>query len=1048
MEYPEEEPPELMEYLDEDLPEIEITELISAEETYEYTREQKKGINVLNPTDILLQLTILLQSKQRAKGFLKLHQEILAEEIFNSAIPEVHLQRIDAGNEEEFFNSLTEANKIDNYYTRQQELHKAFLGYETTKESPPTLPPLTTPTTVLLHYQPKAQTILLPEDNLSPTIERYHERTGIPSTSPYFRSLTLADRITEKTVFASIQEPLLEELTDLYTLWKKFMQQSKTIDYQSLQNLQEQLKQLKYKEQDIYLFLEASQSYQATPPQIEETGPLAFYSLQRQIYLSLRPILDQLQSKLKDLYQTYLQSLSPNVATMLEELPAHAYDLFQDLLNNNRTLQDTINLLKLHMLKRQQQSIQQWLQAIHEWDIPALETKVEQNYQRFLQTTTSMQDEPLVRFASINEHIKEVLKAEIVSKSEEEIFLPTTTEEEILLEKEDPNEITLPIFEEPTEITQSLEHLNEGQKELFHITYRMLYNLHKASGLPLDLQRLIANVPPTYRKTKLANIQEQLPSLAPELQSVVSQLDETQITAVIDIPSTRATLQEIQKAFLKDQREQLFYLLAWWILDLHRHVVNRTLHFEIWKGAANCIPVWSPYGYPLEATRKKEGLLPYLQCVIEDLTQLEGTSWHAYYLPNTDLADQLTPFFQTTFAEQVTTLQTEFKTFDKDLPLKNLKAKGLAVKEEIETVVKQREKAKYLQEYMKFLKNLPSVLIQSSIAKRIYSGCCLQLLSEKFASDYDWSAYVKDAYKLKKLFATQKLEKEQRLTRFTGKESIPTEPITKIISNAPYLETPAIPLWTLEAWTPELEKYMPAPITTQNLPTYTEKNLSLFSKSIKNTTLLPFITNANVQVLQHLYRKILQVQHSLMQEIENPTEKTFVSTEFDKLQPLNALLLSSQDYYSEVQELFRKRILQFFISRQICFPAKPEFARSNTLVLLETNLSGSFLNAFLQATFDKVSPWIKEKLFNQSTNFQDYIAKMREQENNAKLQIIDKMNPEERKLYVEAKKLGIFELQEYLEQFKREPEPQGEEYVNLGENNDEMDMDEFYDDEV
>lgn len=1048
MENLEEEPPELMEYLDEELPEIEITELVSAQDIYEYSQDQKKGINVLNPADILLQLTMLLQSKARAKGFLKLHQEILTEESFDPAIPEVHLQRIDAGNEEEFFNSLTEANKIDNYHTRQQELHKAFLGYETTKETPPALTDITTPTTIFLHYQPSTQSTILPEDNLSPTIKKYHPRTGIPPMSPHFLSLRLADRITEKTTFTTPTTPILTELTDLYTLWKKFMQQNITLDQTSFQTLQEQLQQLKYKEEEIYTFLTETKTYQSTLPELEESGGLAFYSLQRQIYLALRPILDQLQVKLKDLYQTYLQSLSANVATLTEELPASAYDLFQELLNNNRSVQDTINLLKLQMLKQQQKYIQAWLQTIHEWDIPALESKVEQNYQRYLQTTTSSQDEPLLRFASINEHIKEVLKGEIIVKTEEEIYLPATKEEEILLEKEDPNEITLPIFEEPTVTTLSLDHLNEGQKELFQITYRMLYNLHKASGLPLDIERLATSVPPTYRKTKLANIQDQLPSLAPELQSVVSQLDETQINAVIDIPSTRATLQEIQKEFLKDQREQLMYLLAWWILDLHHHVLKRTLHFEIWKGAANCIPAWSPYGYPLEATRKKEGLLPYLQCVIEDLTQLEGTSWHTYFTSNLDLAEQLTPIFQTTFAEQVTTMQNEFKSFDKELPLKNLKARGLAVKEDIETIVKQREKAKYLQEYMKFLKNLPSVLIQSSIAKRIYSGCCLQLLSEKFASDYDWAAYVKDAYKLKKLFATQKLEKEPKLTQYKPKQAPLEQVSSPIISNVSYLETPAIPHWTLEAWTPELEKYMPTPISTQNLPTYTEKNLALFTKSIKNTLLAPFVANANVQVLQQLYRKILQVQQALVIEIENPTEHTFIATEFNKLHPLNALLLSSQDYYTEVQELIRKRILQFFISRQICFPAKPEFARNNTLVLLETNLSGSFLNAFLQATYDKVLPWIKEKQFNQTTNFLEYIAKMREQENNAKLQIIDRMDPEERKLYVEAKKLGIFELQEYLQQFKREPEPQGEEYVDLGENNDEMDMDEFYDDEV
>jgi hypothetical protein len=1048
MENPEEEPPLLMEYLDEDLPEIEIRELVSAEEAYEYRQDQKKGINVLNPEDILFQLSLLLQSKQRAKAFLQLHQEILTDEPFSLPVPEVHLQRIDAGNEDAFFQALTEANKIDNYDTRQQELHKAFLGFETTKETPPTFTP-TTPTTVLLHALPTTQTILLPKDNLTPTIQQYHNRIGIPPTSPAFRSLTLLDRMIQTTTFTSPPDPaipVLEELQDLYQIWKAFMQYNQTLTPETFQTLTEQLKVLKQKDKEVYTFLTHLKTYQATPLQLEETGPIAFYSIQRQLFLSLRPILERLQAQLLELYQYYLQSLSPNIDT-LEELPTSAHALLEDLLYNRRSLQDTINQLKLHSLRKQQQSIQTWLQEVKNWNPSLLEDKVETNYQNILKITTSSQDESYLPWSSIQEHLKEIKKGEIISKTTEELplFLPTLTDPELLLEKDDPNEITLPIFEEPTELTLPIEHLNEGQKELFTITYRMLYNLHKASGLPLDLHQLAHNVPLTYRKTKLASIQEQLPNLTPELQIITSRI--TDFT-LIEAPTTQATLQNIHKQFLQDLSQQLYYLLAWWITTLQQHVLNRTLNFEIWKGAANCIPTWSPYGYPMEPTKKKEGILPYLQCVIEDLTQLEGTSWHTYYTSNTDLHEQLTPLFQKEFLSQVTTLQAEFKTFDKELLQKNLKAKGLQVKETLESAVKQREKAKYLQEYMKFLKNLPSVLIQSSIAKRIYTGCCLQLLSEKYASDYDWSAYVKDAYKLKKLFATQKLEKAPRLAHYTTQPPTPTSPPTTPEWQTPLLENPPHPLWSIENWTPTLEQYMPTP-ALQNLPTYTEKNLSLYNKSIKNTLFPTFLNNASLQTLQEAYRKLLQEQYILITELQDsPREYNFLTKEFFELQSIHELLLSSTDHYTEVQELFRKRTLQFFLSRQLCFPAKPEFARSNTLILLEPNLDSTLLDAFLQNTFDKLQPWITEKTFNQSTNFQAYIAKMREQENNAKLRIIDKMNPEERKLYVEAKKLGIFELQEYLEQFKREPEPQGEEYINYGENNDEADMDDFYDTEV
>ena len=150
---------------------------------------------------------------------------------------------------------------------------------------------------------------------------------------------------------------------------------------------------------------------------------------------------------------------------------------------------------------------------------------------------------------------------------------------------------------------------------------------------------------------------------------------------------------------------------------------------------------------------KKECMIAYILSVIYDLKMIEGTTWNMYCIRTSEeIENLLFKLFESDFLNLITDLQQRFKTFDKDLPLKHLQSKGEKIKEEIQSTVEKRNKSRYLIEYMKFLKNLPSVLIQSSIAKRIYSGCCLQLLSEKYRSDYDWSAYVKNAYKLKKLF--------------------------------------------------------------------------------------------------------------------------------------------------------------------------------------------------------------------------------------------------------------------------------------------------------
>ena len=180
--------------------------------------------------------------------------------------------------------------------------------------------------------------------------------------------------------------------------------------------------------------------------------------------------------------------------------------------------------------------------------------------------------------------------------------------------------------------------------------------------------------------------------------------------------------------------------------------------------------------------------------------------------------------------------------------------------------------------------------------------------------------------------------------------------------------------------------------------------------------------------------------------IDLDNELAFLREQFNMYQKLYDLLLKTTDSLTEVQDLFKRRVLQYFIVRQLCFPAKPEFARNSTLVLTNDNLSGDLLPVYLQSVYDDLKIWMEQKQFQKSTNFADYISKMREQENNSKLKIIDKMNPEERKLYVEAKKLGILELQDYLQEFQKEPED--DYYITNGENDEEADMDRLYDDEI
>jgi hypothetical protein len=1068
-------------YLEEELPEIEIKELVSNDEIYEYSNQQKKGINVYSDEDILQQLILLLQSHPQAKTFQELHKQILKDTGFiypDTLLPEAKLQRKDNGDEDVFFENYDEAKKIQNYYTRAEELRRIFLGYETTDESAPRLH-ISIPTRTIANAE---QIMVLPEDALSGTVTHVHHKHGISPFHPNFIELDLPDKIKESQVFLnkkssidnskSIESQLedileekipdvlhsIKEIQDIYDYSKEFMRHSVELTDTSLTQLYDKLIALKKKDKAIYKYLKAVKSYKPKPFTLEEeTGAYLFYKIQHAIFKKLVPIFEVLQTQLLTLYQTYLDSTE---APGQDNLPTTAYDLALLMSEQKVPIEEVISILKRRLLFEQYQHIQDWLTLVKDWNLEQLDKKVEFQMNRFEQTRFSIFDEPKQDWLSVNEEIKQVKKGEVISKYfEEDAFIPVHESTlDFAVESDDPAEITLPLYVEE-EVPFNIESLDEGRREVFTVVLKLFTSLQKASGLPLDIQKLFESIPMQLRKTKLTHIQEQLPELSPELQVLLSKAELDQINDVIESTAIRTTLKSIYDTYLKDIEYQYTYLLSWWICHLQNHVLNRTLNFEIWKGSLGCIDIWTPYGAPMEGFKlKRESMLSYLVCVITDLQAMEGTSWNRYTkLNKSTLEDKILKCLETDFLTFSEELQERFKTFDKDLPIKKLQQKGETIKKQISETVEKRNKQKYLSEYMAFLKNLPSILIQSSIAKRIYSGCCLQLLSDKYRSDYDWASYVKDAYKLKKLFATQRMTIEKRPKLVHYYVPPPEEEVLKpeFVSNKEFLVIPKIGEWTMEAWNVELETFMPFQDYVafnkgvQNLIPIAEKYLSVYHKSIKETLLNPFIfKETSLQTLMELYRKVLELQKRTMEEefIDLEDELTFLREQFNMYQKLYDLLLKTTDSLTEVQDLFKRRVLQYFIVRQLCFPAKPEFARNSTLVLTNDNLSGDLLPVFLQTVYDDLKIWMEQKQFQKSTNFADYISKMREQENNSKLKIIDKMNPEERKLYVEAKKLGILELQDYLQEFQREPED--DYYITNGENNEEADMDRLYDDEI
>lgn len=1083
-------------YVDEELPEITIHELVSMDEDLEETDEIKKiGTNVFSLAELKDPFFLLLQKdvsdipiQRKVEAMLQIHQRLVGpspKDIALTTIPIYSVQRKDVTDDlETFIEEYDRAYQTKSYFIRRDELHNVLFTYESTNTDDfPQVKPIGE-----IEMDSEDHTVLLDKDPI-PTAKFIGCKTykGISPFNSRFQQLTLSDKLqSTKTPWKRIpfnlqtmeelndmidrlKHPLLEstlknikETTDLYELWKTCMQEG--IDLEEYMEdewriLNEHLR--KIKEEKVYTAL-TSKDFTPKPYKSPSIGGSFFYESQSKILNPWIPTYDVVKTKLLDEYRIYLENVQVN-RIQTDQIPKRMIDFVNQLSLENMAA--SIELLKMKKINDTREALEERMRRFYETDITDIEETVAHQKEDFERTHYSIQDEWDQPFSSIVPEIKNIQRGSLIvpemddGRTADEMFEQT---EEFLMEQEDPDEIPLAVYDDILPIDVST--LEESQQELLNVTIRLIQELQKASGIPLDLPNIHSKVPMVLRLSKRNQLKESLPELDDSIVDRLILIPKDQWTEGIEslVPTdmyqtVKQSLEKIHGNFVTDVYQYIYSFMGLWICDIQQQVLNRQFQFNIWQGSLNCIQAWSPYGMPMEGLKmKKEGVVNYFICILQDLNTTAGSLWKDFgNKTREDLIHGLTQVFETELKETVEMLQDQFKSFEKDTLHKNLIDIGEKVKKQIVETVDQRQKNRYLSDYMYFLKNLPSVLIQSSIAKKIHLGCCLQLLNEKYRSDYDWSGYVKEAYKLKKLYATQRygVNKRPELVQFIkDKEEIETVSLKKPTD----ITYETIPLKNVNEELEVLQPYVPVKdyqlllSGIRHIVPVIEKYMDVyrFTFSIPISFQEDFYEMNSTDLLQML-RKVIQLQYRWIQ-LSN--EKEYLEPLFNKSLPLYDLLFERKGYLNEIQEQSYKRILQYFIVRQLCFPALPEYAQKNTLTLQETTVSANLLKQFSGKVYQEISLWMTAKLFPTRVDFKEYISKRREQENLEKLTLIDQMTPEERRDYVENKKLGLLELSTYLEKAKESQKDttlEGEEefYPKRGMDDDEADPDSLNDDE-
>jgi len=142
----------------------------------------------------------------------------------------------------------------------------------------------------------------------------------------------------------------------------------------------------------------------------------------------------------------HLRTASSNAS-----LPYTAYDIVSTIADNKISLREAIEILKLRLLKEHRNRIESWLKSVKKWDVHRINEKVTKEYEKYQRTKFSFIDEEIYSW-DIQDEIKKIKKGEIIGYQKDTSINTADTlfrqNEDIILEKDDPDELEIPIYDD------------------------------------------------------------------------------------------------------------------------------------------------------------------------------------------------------------------------------------------------------------------------------------------------------------------------------------------------------------------------------------------------------------------------------------------------------------------------------------------------------------------------------------------------------------------------------------------------------------------------
>jgi len=668
-------------YLDEDLPEIHIRELISLEELL----EKHPNFVAMTEQEIYNQLSLMFQDKPGAiDTYFELHKDVTMpsdklKAYMKHVVYQVHAKRKDLGTAnsiQEYFNGLNSLQKIPNYKVRQQvqaELHDPYQQIEKV-ENKDTIPVPektgmymrfldTKEEVVRLNTDKEPMDILAGEFHITPSVPSMylHESISAPMGRTLERTVPVEiEKLPKDPVeaFEAFTRAIVPSFIDVI----KHVSPKNTTDMRSLQVLMEQYgRSLEEIDTDAYSSL--VNKIKRMPPitETEESEESEEQKKKKAKKPEPREIKAQEASYVR-LHKLFWDSMTARLTMATTDVPIYMKgDLVNEAMNSILEkpfkVEEYIPLSKqLEKLENGSLKLQEYLKDIEL--LRNLDERILLNDFRTAMISLSGTDSPAV-FKELEKRVQESAnrtsktidpdKAEEMFGSKQ--FLKTYTEKDYSSKNYVPPE-EVPAGDEPghyviEELQQLVMNLpeneedvelEEAENELLKELMRnektqLIRHLMDCSDVLSNLQQL-TNMPWNPREF-VKMLLQRAPDI-PDIRILMREIDKTipenilqsvtidSIDSVLEILpiEQQKTIKKTYRAALKrddEYKRQVFFLfITYWILYVQSLMLENLFYINDITNSP-CKSELTGLGFPLEEGRaERKGVMAYFVCMLSD----------------------------------------------------------------------------------------------------------------------------------------------------------------------------------------------------------------------------------------------------------------------------------------------------------------------------------------------------------------------------------------------------------------------------------------------